>query len=149
MTWDDSKTPWKEHIAALHAEQAADPRPVYPNGLLAYLKWPLPDPLPAPSDGIAALLAWQAGRCASCGAPPRRLILDHDHETGLIRGFLCGSCNVQEGFGSIHYREYRENPPAKLLGLAIPYPKKSGSAMPQACHDVDDLIDNWAQFYGI
>jgi hypothetical protein len=37
----------------------------------------------------------QDGVCAICGNPPktRRLSLDHNHETGQIRGLLCNSCN--------------------------------------------------------
>lgn len=34
--------------------------------------------------------------CAAC-ASPDRLVVDHDHDTGLIRGALCWSCNVTEG----------------------------------------------------
>lgn len=41
----------------------------------------------------------QGGRCAICGAPPngRRLGLDHDHDTGEIRGLLCVNCNSAIG----------------------------------------------------
>lgn len=33
--------------------------------------------------------------CEVCAAPPktRALALDHDHETGKFRGWLCASCN--------------------------------------------------------
>jgi hypothetical protein len=41
------------------------------------------------------MLAAQGGVCAICGRPPktRRLNVDHDHNTGRIRGILCWRCN--------------------------------------------------------
>jgi recombination endonuclease VII len=51
------------------------------------------------------LLANQGGRCAICGNPPSgqgtsmaRLHIDHDHDTGRIRGLLCGRCNPGLGY---------------------------------------------------
>lgn len=49
-----------------------------------------------------ALLAKQNGRCALCGSiTPRakgnKFHVDHDHETGKIRGLLCSPCNVMLG----------------------------------------------------
>lgn len=38
-----------------------------------------------------ALLAWQHGRCYICRRAPRkrRLAVDHNHQTGVVRGLLC------------------------------------------------------------
>lgn len=46
-----------------------------------------------------ALLQQQGGVCAVCGAPPngRRLDVDHEHETGEVRGLLCSGCNLIVG----------------------------------------------------
>jgi hypothetical protein len=43
----------------------------------------------------ARLLAAQGGHCAICEATPktRRLHVDHNHRTGLVRGLLCHRCN--------------------------------------------------------
>jgi hypothetical protein len=42
------------------------------------------------------MLHTQDGVCAICGEPrpgERTLHVDHDHETGVIRGLLCFRCN--------------------------------------------------------
>jgi hypothetical protein len=38
------------------------------------------------------MLAEQEGSCKVCGMPGK-LHVDHDHETGAVRGLLCGGCN--------------------------------------------------------
>lgn len=42
-----------------------------------------------------ALLELQGGHCALCPsvAKARRLHLDHDHKTMVVRGLLCWNCN--------------------------------------------------------
>jgi hypothetical protein len=44
----------------------------------------------------------QDGCCAICGIHQkdlkRTLFVDHNHETGKIRGLLCGTCNMAIGF---------------------------------------------------
>jgi Autographiviridae endonuclease VII len=53
------------------------------------------------SDNYDELLESQNGVCAICGGHPkgkkRRLCIDHDHNTGKIRGLLCNECNVALG----------------------------------------------------
>lgn len=49
---------------------------------------------PASDD---TLRSWQAGRCAMCGHDDDRMVRDHCHYTGLIRGLLCSGCNTNEG----------------------------------------------------
>ena len=60
------------------------------------------------SEQYEKILAKQGGGCAICGATTddighptqRHLHVDHDHETGLVRGILCFNCN--RGLGSFH-----------------------------------------------
>lgn len=61
---------------------------------------------------------WQAGRCACCGLADGAAVVDHDHETGWIRGLLCRSCNGREpGSTRRLFDRYRRHYPAKILGI--------------------------------
>ena len=49
-------------------------------------------------DEYDTMLAAQGGVCALCdadtpGGGSRSMVVDHDHETGRIRGLLCHACN--------------------------------------------------------
>lgn len=48
-----------------------------------------------PEGWYEAQLARQGGGCAICASTPksRRLHIDHDHKTGVVRGLLCFPCN--------------------------------------------------------
>ena len=55
-------------------------------------------------DDYERMLAAQGGCCAICGRRPRagkHLHVDHDHDTGRVRGLLCFSCNV--AIGNLHH----------------------------------------------
>lgn len=67
-------------------------------------------------DDYRLLLTAQNEVCAICKEPPRGkrkfLSVDHDHETGQVRGLLCTTCNV--GMGAL-----RDSP--ELLRTAAAY----------------------------
>lgn len=46
---------------------------------------------------VGELLDKQCGKCAICGAEPKRVCVDHDHSTGKVRGILCHRCNILIG----------------------------------------------------
>ncbi len=57
------------------------------------------------------LYAQQEGRCAICGVGGA-LSVDHNHETGVVRGLLCHACNT--GLGGL-----KDSP--ELLLRAVEY----------------------------
>lgn len=75
----------------------------------------------------------QRGRCAICKKPPtkRRLEVDHDHATGVVRGLLCWKCNHLLLGNSDDDSEklrsaanYLDSPPAvSVLGRIVAPPK--------------------------
>ena len=60
------------------------------------------------------MLAEQDGGCGICGDPPGKTALhvDHDHETGVVRGLLCFRCNSALG-------NLRDDP--DIITLALVY----------------------------
>ncbi len=67
-----------------------------------------------PYGTYATMLAAQDGGCAICGGEPtsKALHVDHNHETGVVRGLLCDNCN--RGIGHL-----KESP--EILRAAIAY----------------------------
>ena len=68
-----------------------------------------------------AMVEYQDHKCKICGIPetensldkngnPKRLSIDHDHETGQIRGLLCNPCNTALG-------SFRDNVESLQLSL--------------------------------
>lgn len=54
------------------------------------------------------ILDSQDGKCAICGKPlydklNKRLSVDHNHDTGKVRGLLCSACNQGLGY-------FKDNP---------------------------------------
>lgn len=105
--------------------------------------------LPARSSAAQALLReWQQQtgewlHCAICGRQmaSRDKVLDHDHVTGLIRGFLCRPCNTTEGLASRgEFKRYREKHPAAILGnfRAFYHDPFTGWAEPQPAPNLDE-----------
>ncbi|MGW1976630.1 endonuclease domain-containing protein [Streptomyces sp. NPDC001889] len=95
--------------------------------------WEYPRIGPPPgADPLHALVDWHNGRCASCGhgcyshhsdSDPD-LYLDHSHESGLVRGLLCGVCNRAEGLAPPRHPRwlrYRTLPPAVIIGITVTY----------------------------
>lgn len=86
--------------------------------------WP---PRPARTAAVrrmrAALVEALGPYCHLCGVYPGAMV-DHDHETGLVRGLLCPLCNRSlehcPHVDGCPKAEYMDHPPAGPLGLTYP-----------------------------
>lgn len=69
-------------------------------------------------DELLALLEEQEGCCAICDRVMKKPCVDHDHQTGQVRGLLCHSCNTMLGLaGDSLYRLERAK--QYLLGCQV------------------------------
>ncbi|MFB6984642.1 endonuclease domain-containing protein [Streptomyces sp. NPDC056297] len=99
--------------------------------------WSYPRALPLPDqDPVDLLVTWHADRCAACGQPsPGDLVVDHCHQSGLLRGLLCGICNTAEGTAPPRHPRwlrYRTLTPALILGVEISYSQPLRRRLAQA-----------------
>lgn len=71
---------------------------------------------------VAATPMPEDGRCEVCGVQPPNwgLCLDHDHDTGAFRGWLCNQCNGAMGFAG--------DDPERLRALADYLDRKRASS---------------------
>jgi hypothetical protein len=75
-------------------------------------EWELQHRYGMTSVEYAHQIADQRGLCLICGLQPERLVVDHNHDTGQVRGLLCVSCNGLLGLA-------KDNP--LVLQAAIEY----------------------------
>jgi len=82
--------------------------------------------------GYSAILASQGGVCALCrraecrvgkNGAAKRLAVDHDHETGAIRGLLCFACN--SGLGVFDDDSERLRRAADYIDAARPIARRA------------------------
>jgi hypothetical protein len=55
--------------------------------------WSLKNEYHITLDDFDRMIVEQSGRCKICGQADPKLHIDHDHQTGKVRGLLCGPCN--------------------------------------------------------
>jgi Autographiviridae endonuclease VII len=75
-------------------------------------------------ETFAAMLSSQGGNCKICNTGLEQPMIDHDHETGKVRGLLCRRCNAFLGY-------IEKNPgllEKALEYLECPEPPSSSSA---------------------
>lgn len=100
------------------------------------------------TEGLRRWHTWTCGLCGKASLPLRgirtdELVLDHDHDTGLARGYLCRSCNRRETYGRGAFDLWRSCPSAALFGLIFEYDLPQLQA---SDYDVAATVGSWTQF---
>ena len=82
---------------------------------------------------VDAMIEAQGGTCAVCPGPPQHV--DHNHDTGEVRGILCFNCNQALGNardnpdvlrGLVRYLDLHQSP---ALRLVVDQVYKSGESV--------------------
>jgi hypothetical protein len=90
-----------------------------------------------PPGAYQRMYVFQGQVCAICRRSTgnsRRLSVDHDHRSGLVRGLLCRPCNDFLGWirddpeAGRRLYQYLTNPPAKLLEILAVHEDFRGEA---------------------
>lgn len=84
-------------------------------------------------DKYEKLVSRQNGRCAICGCQPEKpLYVDHNHDTGVIRGLLCGHCNFAIG-------QFKDS--TEIIMSAIAYLERPRSVLVQLPLSIDNPLE--------
>ena len=109
-----------KHAGEIHPSDR--PQPAYLQWQHNTERWNQDAPLLEGSEGLNELWDWQEHRCAMCGFENTKIEMDHCHESGLIRGLLCHSCNLNESSNDrLRWQIYRKFPPTMLLNVKVFY----------------------------
>ena len=72
-------------------------------------------------EQIEQMALAQSRKCAICGREPDKLVVDHNHDTGKVRGLLCHTCNTALG----KFRDSQD-----ILSAAIRYLAATQDSLP-------------------
>lgn len=121
------------------------------HSLVGYLRWrnSLPDlSRQSEDDAWFAFRRAHEDRCATCRLECDRLVVDHDHTTGLIRGLLCRSCNGVMPSSARHANRvglgrmthvmvlYTQWPPSAVMGMRARYAPVVGRDPAPRLHEI-------------
>lgn len=94
------------------------------------------------------ILHRQGGVCAICKKTPEKFHVDHDHQTGQVRGLLCSPCNVVLGLmKDLPERlraaaAYLDSAASQQFGLTKSYSSSTG-IQPSNLPSLTDLTRAW------